>query len=103
MALRLVQDQIRYVFLGMNLGGYTPASAETTWARRFGDCKGKTALLVALLRELGIDAEPALVSTTAGDGLDQRLPTLQLFDHVIVRARIDKTIYWLDGARQGDR
>src|SRR5581483_3385007 len=44
LALRLVQDQTRYVFLGMNFGGYIPADANVTWSRRFGDCKGKTAL-----------------------------------------------------------
>ena len=101
-ALRLVQDQIRYAFVGMNLGGFVPADADVTWARRFGDCKGKTVLLIALLHALGIEAEPALVSTAQGDGLDQRLPAL-LFDHVIVRARIDGKIYWLDGTRSGDR
>jgi tetratricopeptide (TPR) repeat protein len=101
-ALALVQDQVRYFFVGMNDGGLVPADADTTWTRRFGDCKGKTALLLALLRELGIDAQPALVSTRRGDGLDQRLPTLQEFDHVIVRASIGARVYWLDGARTGD-
>jgi TPR repeat protein len=102
-ALRLVEDQTRYVFLGMNDGGLVPAQADDTWARRFGDCKGKTALLTALLRALGIDAEPALVSTVFGDGLDQRLPMASWFDHVIVRARIEGKTYWLDGTRVGDR
>src|SRR5207245_7674926 len=41
-----------------DLGGLVPASAETTWSRRFGDCKAKTALLLAILHEFGIEAEP---------------------------------------------
>ncbi len=102
-ALRLVEDQTHYVFLGMNFGGYIPADADVTWARRFGDCKGKTALLLALLQGLGIDAEAALVPSTGGDGLDERLPGLGAFDHVIVRARIAGATYWLDGTRLGDR
>jgi tetratricopeptide (TPR) repeat protein len=102
MALQRVENQVRYVFLGMNLGGYIPADADTTWQRRFGDCKGKTALLIALLKELGIKAEPALVSTGGGDGLDQRLPSFELFDHVIVRAEIGGQVYWMDGTRLGD-
>ena len=101
-ALRLVQDQVHYVFLGMNSGGYVPAGADVTWSRRFGDCKGKTALLLALLRELGVEAEPALVNTTEGDALNQRLPMLA-FDHVFVRAVIQGRVYWLDGTRSGDR
>lgn len=103
MALALVQKQTRYVFLGMNLGGYTPAGADITWARRFGDCKGKTVLLLALLHELGVQAEPALVSTTLGDGLDGAVPMLGWFDHVLVRAVIAGRVYWLDGTRPDDR
>jgi len=101
-ALRLVQEKIRYLFLGMAEGGLVPADAATTWARRFGDCKGKTALLLALLHKLGIEAVPALVSTGQGDGLDKRLPAIGLFDHVIVRTTIGGHVYWLDGTRLGD-
>lgn len=101
-ALALVQDRVRYVFLGMNDGGLVPADAETTWQRRFGDCKGKTALLLALLKGLGIQADPVLVSVGGGDGLDQRLPMIALFNHVLVRATIAGRTYWLDGTRTGD-
>lgn len=101
-ALRLVEDKTRYLFLGMGDGGYVPAQADITWARKFGDCKGKTVLLLALLKELGITAEPALVSIGLGDGMDERLPGLTAFNHVIVRATIDGKLYWLDGTRTGD-
>lgn len=97
-ALRLVQQQVRYIYVGLNGGNLTPATADETWRRRYGDCKAKTALLLALLAELGIDAEPVLVNANGGDdGLDERLPSSGLFDHVIVRARINGTNYWLDG------
>lgn len=102
-ALRLVEDQVRYVFVGLNGGNYVPATADETWKRRFGDCKAKTVLLMALLRELGIDAEPVLVNSTGGDGMNERLPDPQLFDHVLVRAKVAGAIHWLDGTRSGDR
>lgn len=102
-ALRLVQDKIRYLAVLMDEGGYIPASAEETWKRRFGDCKGKTAALLALLKELGIEAEPVLVNAVAGDVLPARLPQAKLFNHLVVRATIDGKSYWLDGARAGDR
>jgi TPR repeat protein/transglutaminase-like putative cysteine protease len=101
-ALRLVQEQTRYALLAMSDAGLVPADADVTWTRRFGDCKGKTALLIALLHGLGLKAQPALVNTTFGGGLDQRLPQLA-FDHVLVRAEIGGKIYWLDGTRTGDR
>ena len=102
-ALSLVEDKVRYLALVLNLGGYIPAEADQTWERRYGDCKAKTALLMALLRELGIEAEAALVHSTRGDGLDTRLPAMSAFDHVIVRTVIGGQVYWLDGTRTGDR
>lgn len=102
-ALRLVQDRIRYVYVGLNGGNYQPAGVDETWRRRFGDCKAKTVLLIALLRELGIAAEPVLVASKGGDGIDQRLPTPAVFDHVVARATIKNVPVWLDGTRLGDR
>ncbi len=102
-ALRLVQDQVRYVALVMGDGNYLPASAEQTWSRRYGDCKAKSVLLLALLRGLGIAAEPVLVNVGAANGMNDRLPQMRQFNHVIVRARIGDRSYWLDGARAGDR
>lgn len=102
-ALRLVQDEVRYLALAMGEGNYVPAPADEVWRSRYGDCKGKTVLLLALLEGLGIEAEPVLVSTRWGDGLEAQLPLLAWFDHVIVRARVDGRSYWMDGTRIGDR
>jgi transglutaminase-like putative cysteine protease len=97
-ALKLVQQQVRYVYIGLDGGNFRPASADDTWQRRYGDCKAKTALLLALLRELGIAADPVLVRNQGSDdGFDGRLPNPALFDHVLVRATLEGKAYWLDG------
>jgi hypothetical protein len=97
-ALALVQQQVRYVYVGLNGANLKPATADETWRRRYGDCKGKTALLLALLAELGIEAEPVLVNNAGSDdGLDERLPNPGMFDHVLVRMRLDGAEHWLDG------
>ncbi|HEY0085396.1 MAG TPA: DUF3857 domain-containing protein [Allosphingosinicella sp.] len=97
-ALKLVQQEVRYIYVGLGAGNLTPATAEETWARRWGDCKGKTVLLLALLNELGIEAAPVLVNNQgADDGLDSRLPSPSLFDHILVRARVNGANLWLDG------
>jgi len=97
-ALKLVQQDVRYIYVGLNSGNLTPATADETWSRRYGDCKGKTALLLAMLGELGIEAEPVLANSAGSDdGLDERLPSPKMFDHVFVRAHIDGKIYYLDG------
>ena len=102
-ALQIVEGQIRYLAHAEAEDGYEPQNADDTWRLRYGDCKAKTTLLLALLHELGISADPALVSTTEGDGLVDRLPSPNLFDHVIVHVRLGGREYWLDGTRQGDR
>lgn len=102
-ALRLVEDEVRYLALSMGDGNYVPMSADEVWRSRYGDCKGKTVLLLALLKGLGIEAEAAMVSTRWGDGLDERLPMIGWFDHVIVRAVVDGRVHWMDGTRIGDR
>lgn len=102
-ALKLVQEQIRYVYVALGDGNYRPATADETWNRRYADCKGKTVLLLALLRELGVPAEAALVKNQSADWVEERIPMLAAFDHVVVRTIIDGRTYWLDGTRLGDQ
>ncbi len=100
--LAMVQTDIRYVGNFQGLGNYTPASAESVWASKFGDCKGKTILLTAILRELGLDATPSLVNTGGNDKLEDAIAMPGWFNHVFVRLRMDGKTYWLDGTRLGD-
>ena len=95
-ALAHVQSTIRYLGLEMGHGAYQPRAPELVWKRRFGDCKDKSLLLVQLLRELGIDACPALVNTGWQAGIADFLPSPFAFNHVIVTAEIDGVRYWMD-------
>src|SRR3546814_8639202 len=53
---------------------------------------------MGLLAELGIEAEAVVVNNQRNDdAFDERLPNPGLFDHVLVRARIDGKQYWMDG------
>ncbi len=103
MALQLVQDKVRYLFRGMDDGNYVPQSPALTWNVRYGDCKAKSLLLLSILRALGIEAEAATTSISAGDLIPERLPMPGAFDHVIVRATIAGQTLWLDGTGSGSR
>lgn len=94
--LRLIQDDIRYLSLSMGTGGYIPRRPHEVISSGFGDCKDKSLLLAAALRYLGIEAQVALVRTSAGELLAERLPAHQAFDHAITRIELDGKIYWLD-------
>lgn len=102
-ALRLVQDQIRYLAVSMDGGNYVPQSPDQTWSLRYGDCKAKTLLLLAMLREMGIEAEAVLAHTEAGSAVINRLPSAAAFNHILVRAVIDGESLWLDGTGMGSR
>jgi tetratricopeptide (TPR) repeat protein len=96
-ALSLVQDDVRYFSASLGENSHRPKVPARTWADRAGDCKDKTALLVAILQRLGFDAKPALVSSTARNSLRDRLPAHNAFDHAIVRLQFDGRTWWLDG------
>jgi hypothetical protein len=94
--LRFVQRELSYFGLAFGEGGYVPRQPEEIWRARFGDCKDAVLLYVAGARRLGLDASPALISTTHGRLIDQFLPSATVFNHCIARLRIDGRSYWLD-------
>lgn len=95
-ALRIVQDEVRYVSLSVGAGGYLARSPAEVLSSGFGDCKDKALLLVTMLRHMGIEAEVALTHLGEGHALPQLLPRLGAFDHMVVRIRIDGNTYWVD-------
>ena len=102
-ALELVQGKVRYLFNGLDKGNYVPQTPEQTWTLKYGDCKAKTVLLLAILRALDIEAEPVLANLNFPDRIPDRLPSAAAFNHVLVRATIGGQIYWLDGTGSGTR
>lgn len=103
LALQLVQDKVRYFAVAMNGGNLVPQTPEATWAMRYGDCKAKTLLLLAVLHKLGIEAEAALANLANGDLVQDRLPSVGAFDHVMVLAHVGGSTLWLDGTGLGAR
>jgi len=95
-ALHYVQDEVRYVGIEVGAGGYIPSKVNETLARRYGDCKDKTFLLLSILKELDIEAYPVLANTEFGEGLHEDGPRLNAFNHVLVKAKIDGKNYWLE-------
>lgn len=96
-AIRFVQDDIRYLGIEMGPNSHQPHQPWETLEQRWGDCKDKSLLLVALLRELGVEAYPALVNTRLQRRLDEKLPSPFLFDHVIAQVIEGGKTYWVDG------
>lgn len=71
---------LRYVAVELGVGAFRPRTPEQVWTQRYGDCKDKANLLVAVLAKLGIPAEFALVNRYDATFTD--LPGWQ-FNHAV--------------------
>ena len=94
----LVVTGTRYVGLEFGIHGFKPYKVTQVLARRFGDCKDKASLLVAMLREVGVDADLVLLRTRRGGVLDREPASLAAFDHAI--AYVPKLDLYLDGTAE---
>jgi transglutaminase-like putative cysteine protease len=61
-----MQREIRYVGIEIGIGGYQPHAAAAVFHNRYGDCKDKATLLIAMLNSIGVHATYVLVDTRRG-------------------------------------
>ena len=95
-ALTWVQGDFRYFSMAMGEHNLKPRSLQEICSTRFGDCKDKSVLLARLLRELGLEAWPALVNTYWQDRIQEYGPSPYAFNHAIVAYLHDGELRWLD-------
>jgi len=88
-------QEIRYVAVEYGDAGYEPHEAPEIFSNKYGDCKDKAILLVAMLKKAGIEAYPVLISTD--DSLDNQedLPSL-LFNHAIAAVKVKGRLVFMD-------
>ncbi|MGE5322792.1 MAG: DUF3857 domain-containing protein, partial [Actinomycetota bacterium] len=84
-----------YIAQEFGVYSYKPYPVAETYARRFGDCKDKASLMIALLRAAGIEARVALVRTRSLGAVAPHPASMAVFDHAIVY--IPRYDLWLDG------
>lgn len=76
-------------------GTLDPVRPDITLESGRGDVKDKAILLAAMLRSLGIDANPALVVTTDRGPLDRNFPNWN-FNHMLVVVNANSDPIWID-------
>lgn len=96
--LAWLQAEIRYTGLEFAEAAIIPRSPEETLSRRYGDCKDKAALLVALLRDAEIPAYLAMLNAGLGPDARPSLPGFGVFNHAIVYVPPagDEPAVWID-------
>ncbi len=90
-----VSNKVRYVATTMNGKklGYEPFPAPKTFRQKYGVCRDKAALLVAMYRYLGIDAYPVLTNPMMK--VEKDVPVDQ-FNHAIVAVKERNKYIYLD-------
>lgn len=84
-------------------GGYIPRPIGEVMNTQYADCKEISLVLIAALRQLGYQANVALVRRGyLPDFFDRpyAIPSAMLFNHAIVRAQKDGEVYWIDGTNR---
>ena len=87
-----VAREIRYVAIEIGIGGYQPHPPPDVFKDKYGDCKDKATLLMAMLAHIGLRGYPALVGTREDVEADPKVPTLATFDHFIVALPIPASL-----------
>jgi len=97
--VRAVYESVRrktsYLAFEFGIYSYRPYPLATVMQRGFGDCKDKAALMVALLRAAGVDAEFAMVRTRSAGEIPLGAYSVQLYNHAL--AYVPALKLFLDG------
>ncbi|MBK7142597.1 MAG: hypothetical protein IPH75_11005 [bacterium] len=91
---RFVSLEIPYQTISFNYDASIPQKPDEVLVRRWGDCKDKAHLFIAMAREAGIDAWPVLVLTSS-DQTTLPLPQFD-FDHLIAACALDGDTQYVD-------
>ncbi|MCK4386057.1 MAG: DUF3857 and transglutaminase domain-containing protein [candidate division Zixibacteria bacterium] len=93
-----MQEHIRYVSVAIGTGAFKPHNCQEVLDYKYGDCKDMSSFLIALLKAIGIEAFPTLISTKGDRRVLEDMPKPRQFDHVMVVAPLDGEYIWLDPA-----
>ncbi|MGB5108073.1 MAG: DUF3857 domain-containing transglutaminase family protein [Candidatus Zixiibacteriota bacterium] len=99
---RSMQRDFRYLGLELGIHNQKPHASALICEKRYGDCKDLSNLLVKLLRQIGIEAYPALLSTADNLlSLDEKFANYSFLNHCVVYVPdVQGASIWLDPTLQ---
>ncbi len=88
-------EDIRYVAVEYGQAGYEPHKTAEVFFNKYGDCKDQAMLLVAMLREIGLESYPVLIGTDDYLNLEEDFPSVN-FNHCIAAVKLEQEFIFLD-------
>ncbi len=82
--MHALHNEVRYTGVEFGDAAVVPAKPADTLSRKYGDCKDKASLLVAMLRQAGIPAYVAILNAGLDQDVSPDYPGMGMFNHAIV-------------------
>lgn len=92
---RLLKEHTRYVSIQLGIGGLQPFSASEVAEKGFGDCKGLSNFMRAMLNEVGIESNYTIISTNRQKLLEDFVST-GLCNHAILQVPMKGDTVWIE-------
>ncbi|MEM1338400.1 MAG: DUF3857 domain-containing protein [Bacteroidota bacterium] len=91
-----VQENIKYIAFEYALGGFVPREANTVFAKKYGDCKDNSSLLLTMLDIAGIQGNLTWIGTRTIPYSYKEVPTPSVDNHMILHYEYEGKSYFLD-------
>ncbi|MET3529416.1 DUF3857 domain-containing protein [Chryseobacterium flavum] len=95
-----MQTKTRYIYVGLGIGGWLPMLPDEVHKKGYGDCKGLTNYMKALLNEAGIPSYYCVINSGASQvSFDPDFPRMG-GNHAILMVPTEKGNIWLENTSQ---
>jgi Domain of Unknown Function with PDB structure (DUF3857)/Transglutaminase-like superfamily len=98
-----LQNTTRYFSIQLGVGGWQPISATDVDKAKYGDCKGLSNYMIAMLDVVGIKAHHVLLNRGSNDFSKERMQTdfpAIYFNHMMACVPLHKDTVWLECTNQ---
>ena len=95
-----LQKNTRYVSIQLGIGGLQPFPATDVCSKKYGDCKGLTNFMYAMLKEINIPSYYTLVGAGADHLPLQNDLVGDYFNHVFLAVPMEQDTVWLECTSQ---